>query len=554
MIYNPCMNSTFKSKSILFELKKQMIHFCEKNITNANLNFSLSISSKLHLGYFSTNILLVNLKYIDDIESLEKSLKKFFLNIDYITEFSIAKNKFINIYIDIKHLIDKIDDIDLQLTRDERVYLEYVSANPTGPLHIGHIRGAVLGDVIANYLSYLKAVVKKEYFVNDAGNQINDLLESVLIRCKEIYTKIPQKLSANCYPGEYVIDIAHEVLKRYDYLQLSNSLIKSFVIENVLKDIFNNLSQINITYDTVVSEQSFFKNNIDHLMKQYRYSVSSVEKRFSVDNVVQELKNQDYIYYGKIPKPKEDKNWVDRSQLLFRSSNFGDDHDTAITKANQDYTYFASELCYIKYKISYDFDKYIIILGQDHIGYKNKYNAAFNIFKKPNQENIIKICANVRYIENDEIQVMSKRSGLFLSLNDVLKVLDNNIIRSSLLTNREGTIIDFDLSAKKDSHINYICNLFRKLKELNKDDFIYDEKWNFNQDEIKIILFIHSWPLLMENVYKKLEVHLIMTYLYELSILTNLILNNSVKSTKTYFLLSKAFQVIKKCFDILGFK
>lgn len=554
MIYNPCMNSTFKSKSILFELKTQMIHFCEKNITNANLNFSLSISSKLHLGHFSTNILLVNLKYIDDIESLEKSLKKFFLNIDYITEFSIAKNKFINIYIDIKHLIDKIDDIDLQLTRDERVYLEYVSANPTGPLHIGHIRGAVLGDVIANYLSYLKAVVKKEYFVNDAGNQINDLLESVLIRCKEIYTKIPQKLSANCYPGEYVIDIAHEVLKRYDYLQLSNSLIKSFVIENVLKDIFNNLSQINITYDTVVSEQSFFKNNIDHLMKQYRYSVSSVEKRFSVDNVVQELKNQDYIYYGKIPKPKEDKNWVDRSQLLFRSSNFGDDHDTAITKANQDYTYFASELCYIKYKISYHFDKYIIILGQDHIGYKNKYNAAFNIFKKPNQENIIKICANVRYIENDEIQVMSKRSGLFLSLNDVLKVLDNNIIRSSLLSNREGTIIDFDLSAKKDSHINYICNLFRKLKELNKDDFIYDEKWSFNQDEIKIILFIHSWPLLMENVYKKLEVHLIMTYLYELSILTNLILNNSVKSTKTYFLLSKAFEVIKKCFDILGFK
>lgn len=543
----------FQTDSIIFSTKAKLVTYINSLLENANTNFNIQISSKFELGQFSTNIVLVNYKNsgYSSLSILGEKITAFIKEMKHVTNARLEQNGFINFSFDQEYLLQNLNNVDIKLSNSLKIYIEYVSANPTGPLHIGHIRGAVVGDVIARFFEYLKCNTKKEYFVNDAGNQINDLLDSVIIRCEEIIEGKPKQLKPNCYPGSYVIDIAKNVLKKYPDQYNNKEIIQNYVVENVLEDIFTNLKKVNIHHNSVISEKSFFDNNIQHDMNlfQYKYLDSGAKKTFQVPSILQDLENQEYIYYGKLPRPKEDQNWVDRTQLLFKASLLGDDQDSPLTKANGDYTYFASEICYIKYKIMQNFDKYIIILGQDHIGYVKKYNGVFNMFKQEGQENTVKISANVRYLENNEVKIMSKRAGVFATLNDVLDIISPNAIRYFLLQNREGTIIDFDLTKAKDNnnHLSYIHNLYTKLDAMNNQA---DAPHNLSSQELKLICFIQSWPLLIENVYKKLEVNLIINYLYDLACLTNLVLNEPGHSRQ---ILLASRSVLKKCYQILGF-
>ncbi len=508
-----------KTNSILYRLKVTI----NERFQVSNDRYQISLSSKFELGQFSTNIVLLN--NLNGIEVVE-----FLLDLEYIESARLEKNGFINLSFKISYLLDEIENIDVY--SNEKVYLEYVSANPTGPLHIGHIRGAVLGDTVGNFFEYLGGEVKREYFVNDAGNQIDNLLESVVIRCEEIRDGVKKELKPNCYPGEYVKDIAREVLLKFD--ELEKSQIKDFVVEFVLKDIFYNLRKIGIYHNSIVSEQSFFENNVEYQMKEGSYLYSEKKKEFSVKGVIQELK--EHIFYGKLPRPKEDENWVDREQLLFKFEN-----GVALQKANGEYTYFASELCYIKYKIQQGYDKYIIILGQDHVGYVNKYNAVFDIFANSHQINIVKLCAQVRYIENNEVKIMSKRAGVFATLNDVLELLSRNDLRYFLLQKREGTGIDFDLAeAKKENNLDYSINLYQKLK-------ITGNRYELNDEERHVICKIHNWSNLVYMIYERLEMNLLINYLNEIVYLSNLALqkrNNEVMMKEVRKILDKLFKIL----------
>ena len=241
--------------------------------------------------------------------------------------------------------------------------MEFVSANPTGPLHVGHCRGAILGDVISNILTFNNHKVTKEYYVNDYGNQIINFAKSVYFRIREITHKetFPSD-NADLYPGDYLIDFAKNIssnsnLNFDNYDEISEEL-NELSIKQALLLIKKNLKSLGINHDNFVSEKKIVLDK-------------------EVENVVQFLKKNKFVYKGKIkaPEGEDNNNWVEREQLLFKSTDFGDDKDRALQKSDGSWTYFASDVAYHKNKVDRKFDYLINILGADHAGYIKRISS-----------------------------------------------------------------------------------------------------------------------------------------------------------------------------------
>ena len=476
----------------------------------------------------STNVAMVlskaNKKSPIDLANQLADLIKY--DDDKIDNINVEKPGFINIKFKgffwnefLKEIITNSKKFGINSNEKKNKYLiEYVSANPTGPLHVGHCRGAILGDVIANLLSFNQHSVTREYYVNDYGNQIIIFAKSVYLRIREILNK--EKFPTddpNLYPGDYLIDIAENIIKENKVLNFDNfeSISESLTklsVDQSIKLIKFNLKNLGITHDNFASETILIKNN-------------------EVEKVVDKLKKNNFVYEGRIkaPEGEEDSKWVERNQLLFRSTDFGDDKDRALQKSDKSWTYFASDVAYHNNKLKRKFDILINILGADHAGYVKRITSVVEALSGKKNILICKVSQLVKLIKDEKLFKMSKRKGDYITVEDLINEVGKDAARFIMLNRSSGVELDFDFSKVKEKskdnplyYVQYcyarISSVYRNIgKNINDDINVRSYNFNYSSEEIKILRKISEWPKCIEVSSNKLEPHRIPIYLYELA-------------------------------------
>ena len=443
-----------------------------------------------------------------------------------IETISVAKPGFINIKFKtiywsnfIKNVNQNYKEFGVNIKEKKHKYLiEFVSANPTGPLHVGHCRGAILGDVISNILIFNKHHVSKEYYVNDYGNQIINFTKSVFFRIREILfnEKFPIK-NSDLYPGDYLVDIAKNIIKsnkvlKFDEFEDVSKELTLLSVSESLKLIKDNLSNLGIVHDKFTSETDIVLNN-------------------EVEKAIDKLKDKKLIYSGKIkaPKGEDDQNWVEREQLLFKSTNFGDDKDRALQKSDKSWTYFASDVAYHNNKLNRNFDTLINILGADHAGYIKRITSVVEALSGSKNKLICKVSQLVKLIKDGKPFKMSKRKGNYVTLEDLISEVGKDATRFIMLNRSSDVELDFDFTKVKEKskdnplfYVQYsyarISSVFRHVNlDINKDIKFDNFNFNYTKDEIKILKKIAEWPKCIETASLRLEPHRIPVYLYELA-------------------------------------
>ena len=513
-----------KIKSTIVDLQKK-----DELIIPDTLN---GISAEIPPAKFdcdiSTNVAMVLSKInkkspLDLAEKISLSLKN---NDSLIQNIDVVKPGFINIKFKPVFWSNFIEDIianskTFGINKKEKklnYLVEFVSANPTGPLHVGHCRGAILGDVISNVLLFNNHKVIKEYYVNDYGNQIINFTKSVYFRIREVkYKEVFPIDNPDLYPGDYLIDFANNIISSNSDLNFDNyddvsEKLTELSIEQALLLIKKNLKSLGIKHDNFVSEKSIVLNN-------------------EVENVIKYLETNNYVYKGKIKAPagEDKKNWVEREQLLFRSTDFGDDKDRALQKSDGTWTYFASDVAYHKNKVDRKFDYLINILGADHAGYIKRISSSVDALSATKNKLICKISQLVKLIKDKKPFKMSKRKGDYITVDDLISEVGKDATRFIMLNRSSDVELDFDFDAVKEKskdnplyYVQYcyarISSVFRHLdKDLDKDINIDNYNFEYSSDEIKILKKISEWPKCIDSASTKLEPHRIPIYLYELA-------------------------------------
>ena len=450
-------------------------------------------------------------------------------------------------------------------SNSKKYLVEFVSANPTGPLHVGHCRGAILGDVISNLLKFNNNEVTKEYYVNDHGNQIIHFTKSVYLRIREILfnEKFPTD-NTDLYPGDYLIDIAKNIISKNNNIEFTNfeSISKQLTILSVEESLLlikENLNNLGINHDNFSSERSLVENN-------------------EVEKVIDKLKSKNFVYTGKIkaPEGEDNKNWVERDQLLFKSTEFGDDKDRALQKSDNTWTYFAGDVAYHNNKLNRNYDILINILGADHAGYIKRITSVVEALSGEKAKLLCKVSQLVKLIKDGKPFKMSKRKGDYITVEDLINEVGKDATRFIMLNRSSDAELDFDFTKVKEKskdnplyYVQYcyarISSVFRNINLNINDEIKINEKLNYSDDEIKIFRKISEWPNCINIAHNKLEPHRLPVYLYELSSEFHSYWNmgkdneekrfiekdGSIKIEKIVFLKSIS-NVIKIGMDILG--
>jgi len=395
--------------------------------------------------------------------------------------------------------------------------IEFVSANPTGPMHVGHCRGAVLGDVLTNLLKFNGNKVTKEFYINDYGNQIDDFVKSVYFRLREIKYNEKFPLDLNLYPGEYIIDIAKNILKKNSKIDLNNfnkinTILKKNSLKYSMELIKSDLKKLGIVHDYFFSETNLVKNKV-------------------VEKAIKNLKNNNFVDEGYLdpPKGEEINDWKKIKRLIFKSTLYGDDTNRALQKNDGSWTYFANDVGYHSTKVAKKYDYLINILGADHTGYIKRISAAVKALSKNKVVLICKVCQLVKLFKNGQPYKMSKRQGDFISVKDVLDEVGKDPVRFMMLNRSNDVELDFDFDKvsekNKENPVFYvqysyarINSLFKTLKiSLNKKINLDNKNFSPNSYEYKILRKIIEWPKVVELSANKLEPHRIPFYLYDLA-------------------------------------
>ncbi|MDC6475104.1 arginine--tRNA ligase [Candidatus Pelagibacter sp.] len=513
-----------KIKSIIVDLNKK-----GELIIPETLN---GINSEIPPAKFdsdiSTNVAMVLSKLnkkspLDLAEKISPIIKE---NDPLIESITIIKPGFINIKFKpifwsnfIKEIILNAKTFGINEKEKKLNYLvEFVSANPTGPLHVGHCRGAILGDVISNVLLFNNHKVTKEYYVNDYGNQIINFTKSVYFRIREVkYNETFPSENTDLYPGDYLIDFANNIITsnkdlNFDKYEDISEKLTALSIEQALLLIKKNLKSLGIKHDSFVSEKKIVQNK-------------------EVENVINFLESNNFVYKGKIkaPEGEDNKNWVEREQLLFKSTDFGDDKDRALQKSDGTWTYFASDVAYHKNKVDRKFDYLINILGADHSGYIKRISSSVDALSGTKNKLICKISQLVKLIKDKKPFKMSKRKGDYITVDDLIDEVGKDATRFIMLNRSSDVELDFDFDAVKEKskdnplyYVQYcyarISSVFRHLeKDLDKDINIDNYNFEYSDDEIKILKKISEWPKCIDLASSKLEPHRIPIFLYELA-------------------------------------
>ena len=487
------------------------------DVPPSNLDFDISTNVAMFLSKINKK------SPLDLAEQLIKLIKKDDSNIESII---IAKPGFINIKFKtiywnnfVKEIHKNYKEFGVNKKEKKQKYLiEFVSANPTGPLHVGHCRGAILGDVISNMLIFNKHYVSKEYYVNDYGNQIICFTKSIFFRIKELLynEKFPLE-NPDLYPGDYLIEIAKNIIKanknlKFDVFENISKELTLLAVAESLKLIQRNLKSLGINHDKFMSETTIVNNN-------------------EVQKVIDKLKEKNFIYEGKIkaPKGESDKNWVERKQLLFKSTDFGDDKDRALQKSDKSWTYFANDVAYHNNKLDRNYDILINILGADHAGYIKRINAVVEALSDSKTKLICKVSQLVKLIKNGKPFKMSKRKGDYITIEDLISEVGKDATRFIMLNRSSDVELDFDFTKvkerSKDNPLYYVQYCYARISSVFRHvnikvgDELKIDNYNFNyaKEEIKILKKISEWPKCIEAATLKLEPHRIPTYLYDLA-------------------------------------
>ena len=476
----------------------------------------------------STNVAMVlskanNKPPLDLANILVKAIKE---KDELIDNISVVKPGFINIKFKpifwtkfVKEIIKNSDNYGINTKEKKQSYLiEFVSANPTGPLHVGHSRGAILGDVIANILLFNKHKVSREYYVNDYGNQITNFTKSVYLRIREILFNDTFPLDdEDLYPGDYLINFAENIIKLNKQINFENfdkisEKLTVLSIEEALKLIKKNLKSLGVNHDNFFSEKKLVDNH-------------------EVEKVIDFLKKNNFVYKGKIKKPEgeDSKDWIEREQLLFKSTDFGDDKDRALQKSDGAWTYFASDVAYHKNKLDRKFDQLINILGADHAGYIKRISSSVEALSNSKEKLICKVSQLVKLIKDKKPFKMSKRKGDYITVDDLINEVGKDATRFIMLNRSSDVELDFDFDSviekSKENPLYYvqysyarISSVFRHLKKDLKSDIEIDKyDFQYSEDEITILKKISEWPKCIDTASKKFEPHRIPTFLYELA-------------------------------------
>lgn len=497
-------------ENILEYIKKEIRKAC--NIPG-EIHFICEYPNNKEHGDFATNIAMAYSKTLkkpplEIAETLAKEIEK----IGFIESCSAVKPGFINICVKQNFLVEMMANIysSRQLNNfgnGQKVNIEYVSANPTGPLHVGHLRGAIYGDVLSNLLQKTGFDVTKEYYINDAGNQINVLAKSAWVRYRQILG-FNDEVPEGCYPADYIKDIAQEIYKQHGKdLKENDQIFKEYAIEFNMNWIKFTLAKLKIKHDVFSSEKEIVNSN-------------------SIQDAFKELDAKGLLYRGIPPKPMKitTEEWEPKECLLFKAKEFGDTEDRVVQKNDGSYTYCVPDMVYNRNKINRGFDKLVMVLGADHIGYVSRLKSMTSALAKTDFDLDIKICQIVKFLNNGEAFKMSKRAGTFITVDDILENVNADIIRFIMLTKKNDVHMNFDVEQVKEQtkenpifYIQYaysrLSSVLRKSQTETADFSVQDINHHF-VDLVKKIL---EFPSILEVSVKNYEPHHLAFYAYALA-------------------------------------
>jgi len=406
------------------------------------------------------------------------------------------------------------------------VNVEYVSANPTGPMHVGHGRGAVFGDALAALLAFAGYKVVREYYINDAGAQVDVLARSAYLRYREALGQDVGAIPEGLYPGDYLKPVGERIAKEYGSSLLDKpeeewlSLVREISINAMMDLIRADLAALNIHHDVFFSERSLQQGNGGEVAK-----------------TIAELQARDLVYMGRLPPPKgqKDEDWEDREQLLFRATAFGDEVDRPLLKSDGSFTYFASDIAYHRSKFERGFPVMIDVWGADHGGYVKRMQAAVKAVTGGKGELDVKLCQLVKLLRGGEPVKMSKRAGDFVTLRDVVDEVGRDAVRFMMIFRKNDATLDFDLAKvveqSKDNPVFYVqyaharcASVFRQAGEAFPGvDFSPEqlEKADLSvlsdEAEMDLIHRIAQYPRMVEAAAEAHEPHRVAFYLYDLA-------------------------------------
>jgi len=407
------------------------------------------------------------------------------------------------------------------------VNVEYVSANPTGPLHVGHCRGAVFGDALASLLAFTGFAVTREYYINDAGAQVDALARSAFLRYREALGEDIGVIPDGLYPGDYLKPVGSALAAEYaDGLRGKPEAewlpaVRGKAIEMMMAAIRADLAALNVNFDVFSSERSLIAGKVDR-----------------VAETIEWLRQRDEVYEGRLPPPKGApvEDWEDREQTLFRSTAFGDDVDRPLKKSDGSYTYFASDIAYHRTKIERGFRTLIDVWGADHGGYIKRMQAAVAALSERKAEIDVKIVQLVKLLRAGEPVKMSKRAGEFVTLRDVVEEVGPDAVRFMMLFRKNDAVLEFDLAKvleqSRDNPVFYVQygharaqSIFRNARaafpDLPEDVAGLIEKANLERlsdpAELALMRRIALYPRVVEAASLAHEPHRIAFYLFDLA-------------------------------------
>jgi len=457
---------------------------------------------------------------------------------DKLTSVDVAGPGFINLTLkphvwseELRLILEHGDDYGRSnIGKGEKVNVEYVSANPTGPMHVGHGRGAVFGDALASLLAFAGYQVTREYYINDAGAQVDTLGRSVYLRYREALGEDIGAIPEGLYPGEYLKPVGGELAAEHG-AKLSTMkegawlpIVRAKAVAMMMDKIRDDLAALNISFDVFFSERSLIEG-----------------KRDEVAATIEGLRKSGEVYEGRLPPPKGGnvEDWEDREQTLFKSTDFGDDVDRPLKKSDGGYTYFASDIAYHRSKIERGFLNLIDVWGADHGGYIKRMQAAVKAISGRKADLDVKLVQLVRLLRAGEPVKMSKRAGEFVTLREVVDEVGRDAVRFDMLYRKNDAVLDFDLAKviehSRDNPVFYVQyghargqSVFRNARE-EMSDLPEEprararklasaplERLN-DPGELSLLKQLALYPRIVEAAAAAHEPHRIAFYLYELA-------------------------------------
>ncbi|MFO0389980.1 MAG: arginine--tRNA ligase [Alphaproteobacteria bacterium] len=413
---------------------------------------------------------------------------------------------------------------DSDAGKGTKVNVEYVSVNPTGPMHVGHGRGAVFGDALATLLKKAGYTVTKEYYINDAGAQVDKLADSAYLRYREANGEVITEIPEGLYPGDYLVPVGQALAKLHGKKLMDAPrdawlpIVRDYSIDAMMDLIRGDLEALGVVHDVFTSERA-------------------ITKAGKVDEALSVLESKKLIYTGVLepPKGKTPDDWEPRPQTLFKSTEFGDDVDRAIKKSDGSWTYFAPDIAYHFDKCQRGFDLLIDIFGADHGGYVKRIKSAVNALTDGKVAVEVKLMQMIKLMRGGQPAKMSKRAGNFVILRDVIDEVGKGVFRFIMLTRKNDAPLDFDfdtvMQQSRDNPVFYVQYAHARARSVIRNAFVEfpDIKKNINEPaqnlhvlikhpaELALIRLLCSWPRTVESAAAALEPHRIAFYLQDVA-------------------------------------